>query len=173
MKKMIVLLFGMLVVLSACSPVQASTQAILPTTSSTENLQPTVTETTLPTSEAAETPTPISTEVTAITRPNLSAITLENASQLIDLSVVIGDGELLEVKASPDGKWLAYASTIGFKLLEPETMSEKIFVTSTSAVNSIDFSPDSSLLVAGLENGTISRFMKPKLYRKVPMNLRK
>lgn len=149
MKKILFTCLLTILIFTACSPAQQQTAtAVIATTIPTK---PAATTTTAPT----ETPEVLPTATATVVRPTLTAISLTNASQLSE-ETLLGDGILNQVKASPDGKLIAYASSIGIRILDKETLQELGFLSSTSAANSIDFSPDGKLLVAGYENGHIN-----------------
>lgn len=67
----------------------------------------------------------------------------------------LGKGIINEVAFSPDGKYLAVASSIGVWLYDAKTYQEVSYLESDGSLKSISFSPDSSLLASGSLDQTI------------------
>ncbi len=139
-----------IIFLTSCSSSPTQTQTVQITRAVTMQQKQTTTTTVEPTLTSL----PVPTATQTVIRPDLAEITLTNASALINTSV-IGEGVSSDVKISPDGQILAYASSIGVRLFDNTSLSEIRLVVISSTVNSIDFSPDGSMLVAGLENGQV------------------
>ncbi len=68
----------------------------------------------------------------------------------------LGLGEIRDVKFSPDGRYLAVATSIGIELREAESFELVRFLSGhTGTVTSVAFSPDGSLLASGSWDQTI------------------
>jgi WD40 repeat protein len=154
MKKILVIIPLILFALSACTGAQSPATQASPAVNAEIQQVDEVLATATPTAADTATPTPEATAAPAINRANLAVISADNLSQLT-AAQTIGDGELTEVQTSPDGKTIAYATSIGIRLLDAATLKQTGFISSSSTVNSIAFSADGSLLAAGLDNGHI------------------
>ncbi len=156
MKKIISLSFILILVLSGCTTSQTTTQVVQASpTPAVTSVPENTSKPPVPTLTESET-TPASTEIpnTALTSSIAIKISTENASTLVDSAIL--EGTLTEIASSPDGKWIGYASSIGFELLDQKNNQVIASIASDSPINSINFSPDSSLLVIGMENGRIA-----------------
>ena len=67
----------------------------------------------------------------------------------------LGIGNVNAVTFSPDGKFLAVATSIGVTLLDPFNLAEIYSFDIIASMTSIAFSPDGSLLASGSDDGTI------------------
>jgi WD40 repeat protein len=68
----------------------------------------------------------------------------------------LGKGRVSEVAFSPDGKFLAVATSIGIWLYDTRTLEELALLTGhTSGVNSVSFSPDGRTLASGSGDDTV------------------
>jgi eukaryotic-like serine/threonine-protein kinase len=143
--------------LSAYWPTETSTPK-LPTVS----LTPWPTQTSMPKLPAVSlTPWPTQTFM-----PRLQALTFtpwpqsnqpvtsENASQVTQLARW-GKGSVSEVAYSPDGMYLAVASSIGVYLHDAVTFAQVLLIESDAVVSSVAFSPDGQMLASGSDDNTI------------------
>lgn len=147
------LIFLALVVLglSTCVP------QMTPTSSATVSPRPSITSipaTSTPSATPKPSATPAPTYTPTPTRPALPVISGDNAASLTE-QILIGDGRLSQVRFSPDGSMVAYASSIGIRLLAADGLKELGYLPSSIPVSAIDFSPDGSLLAAGYQNGRV------------------
>lgn len=66
-----------------------------------------------------------------------------------------GKGITFKVAYSPDGRFLAVASSIGVFLHDTQTLAETRFIETNKWVESVAFSLDGQILAAGSRNGTV------------------
>lgn len=83
-------------------------------------------------------------------------ITPENFANIRQLAQW-GEGMLwgIAVAYSPDGQFLAVASTLGIELYEAQSLTQVRFIPTRSFVQSIAFSPDGALLASSFLDGKI------------------
>ena len=67
----------------------------------------------------------------------------------------LGKGKINEVQLSPDGTWLAVATSIGIWLYDAHSGKELDLLNPMKRILSISFSPDGATLAGGSRNGTI------------------
>jgi WD40 repeat protein len=147
--------FTLFILLSACASSaqptgQASSQSQVQ--QATATTKPVETATDAPTAES--TPPAGGTATPTVSKPDLSILSIENAASLAE-EAILGDGTLTDVSMTPDQAYAAYSSTVGVRMLAFDTLTQLAFIESTSAVNSLDFSPDGKYLVTGSDDGYI------------------
>jgi len=80
----------------------------------------------------------------------------------------LGKGSVNEVTFSPDGKFLAVASSIGVWLYDAKTFAEIGLLATNALMFSVAFSPDGNLLASGSSDDTILLWdMKPYIQKPV------
>jgi WD40 repeat protein len=154
MSKTIFPLIIFMLVLSACASAQPAQTAVTypsPADPAPSTLQQ---ATEVPTVDATQAPAATATVV----RANLTTITTGNASQLTEENI-LGDSAITQSKVTQDGKWIACASAIGVRILDAQSLKEAGFLETAVAVDSLDISPDSSLLAVGLDTGQVKVYL--------------
>ncbi len=112
-----------------------------------------------------QTPSPTSTPVppdlvgTPIPQ-SLTTISPQNAGQVTQLARW-GKGTVNMVKYSPDGRFLAVASSLGIYLYDAQTLEEVRFIEYPVWVISLAFSPDGTLLASGSSDNIICLWSVP------------
>ena len=81
-------------------------------------------------------------------------ITPANAARVGQLRI-LGKGQFHAAARSPDGHWLAVASSIGIWLYHAATLDEQSLLESKHAMNGVTFSPDSRSLAAASQDGAV------------------
>lgn len=141
MKKIFVALMIFFLALPSCNSANSlAAPTPIPTSTSTATQTPPPTKTSTPTTTFTPTFTP-----TPIPKP----LTTENLDQIVELKH-FGNGQANHIAWSPNGKWLALAGQLGLVILDAQTLEDVRTVETEGTVTSIVFSPDSSLLVAGV-----------------------
>ncbi|MDR3573059.1 MAG: WD40 repeat domain-containing protein [Anaerolineaceae bacterium] len=122
-----------------------------PQKSPTPDLRPTQTPTITPTAQSSLeiTPLPIATGLPGAIR-SFNAVSLTHYAQL-------GQGSVVNLAWSPDGKTLAAAGSLGVYLYEGSTLNEIQHFEAGQSTGNVTFSPDGKLLAAG-ELGEIDPF---------------
>jgi len=82
------------------------------------------------------------------------SITKDNINQVVMLGIW-GMGDVNNLAASPDGKYVAVASSIGIYIFDSQNLKLKTFIDTRSWMTTLDFSPDGSALAAGDRDGLI------------------
>ena len=141
---------------SAFSPSVTPTPSKIPSTP-TRLIQPTTT----PTIKAVETPTPTPAPLTFPVfqgTPLGSAVNqtlrTDNINQMVMLSHW-GIGNVNRLVASPDGKQVTVASSIGFFVFDAQSLHLETYVDTRSSVTSMEFSPDGQTLATGDSDGLV------------------
>lgn len=156
-KRLFPILARVMVLLAACAP--QTTPTFTPADTPTETIVPaTLPATATPAPPLSPTPAPTPT----VARPDLAVIQPENISA-VHQEYLVGDGRLIQVAISPGGGLIAYASTIGVRFLDRQSLLERGFLPSSTPVSTIDFSPDGSLLAVGFDNGRVRLFRVAEL----------
>ncbi len=86
---------------------------------------------------------------------NFPVITIDNANQLVEIASCSLQHLTGQIAWSPDGKYLAIASSSGAQLLELDSfcVSEVVTLKTNAELRSISFSLDGTLLVGGDAEG--------------------
>jgi FOG: WD40 repeat len=111
---------------------------------------PSVTVTATPFANIVVTPVtwPTETPAMSFSIPNNQQITLDNASQIKEIAR-LGKGIASDAEFSPDGKYIAIATTIGIYLYDAKTFQEVKFINIYTEPERIEFSQDGSLMAVG------------------------
>lgn len=115
---------------------------------------PTATRTSAPTLTPNLTPSvpPVSAG-TPLPQP-LAAIGPENAAQVQELARW-GKGRVNDMAYSPDGQWLALATTLGVRLYETQTFAEVRYIEMLTVTTAVAFSAEGQVLAASLADGQV------------------
>jgi WD40 repeat protein len=161
-----VLLAALLIFVSVLGWQAAARREAVPATSliTQPTAQSIISATTTPSQIPAPTQTPTETATptlrpqpvligTAVMQPVIS-IAAENADRVEQLARW-GTGTYNEIAWSPDGTFLAVASSLGLYLYDTQTLDEIHFIETDSSVDCLSFSPDGNTLAAGSYEGTI------------------
>ncbi|MFZ5883266.1 MAG: protein kinase domain-containing protein [Chloroflexota bacterium] len=82
------------------------------------------------------------------------AISSENIRQVVPVSIW-GMGDLNDLSASPDGRYLAAGTSRGLFFFDPQTLEFVRFIDTNSQVSTIAFSADGNWIAAGDRDGLI------------------
>jgi WD40 repeat protein len=88
------------------------------------------------------------------------AITSANA-HLVAQPGLLGKGSVVKAEWSPEGHWVAVASTLGIHIHRAQPLEETRFIDTTFAPNTFDLSPDGkvlAVLVSSLHSGEVAQF---------------
>jgi WD40 repeat protein/serine/threonine protein kinase len=83
-----------------------------------------------------------------------NTINKDNIDQMVMVSLW-GIGEVNQVSASPDGKYLAAASSIGIFVLDAQSLDLVKYIDTRSWITTVAFSPDSRAIASGDRDGLI------------------
>jgi WD40 repeat protein len=152
--KIPILVVVCILLLTACG----TATTIQPTTTfapPTATLPPTLTPTPEPTFTPTATPTPRLPVApkTQIPAPDL-AISADNLDQVVELARW-GKGVITDAVYSPDGKFIAVATTLGVTIYQADTLEEKINFETNASVNSLAASPNGETIASGLTDNTV------------------
>ncbi len=81
-------------------------------------------------------------------------ITKDNINDMVPLGVW-GMGDVNGLASSPDGKYVAVASSIGIYIFNPQNLKLQRFIDTRSWITALEFSPDGSTLAAGDRDGLV------------------
>ena len=146
--------------LATRTPTLTPTRTLTPSQTPTPappTLTPTFTATSSPT--ASDTPTPtLVPELPLLEGTSLplgrEVIAVDNVTEL-GLIARWGRGTIQEVAWSPDGDWLAVGGSIGIHIYDSHNQQVVAFIETEHGVNSVAFSPDGSLIAAGMEDNSV------------------
>lgn len=139
--------------------------AIIPAPRAYPTITPRPTFTPAPTSLPGPTPSPSPTAIVPAAVGTALPIQPQplsagNAARLA-LLARLGRGIALQASLSPDGTWLGVTSTRGWGLWQSATLVESTWQPLDSAVRSLAFTPSSSMLAVGTENGQVLVYSLP------------
>jgi WD40 repeat protein len=141
-------------------PPQNATNRILPT-ANTPAMTPAASSIGMPDTTATFTPGLFpGTTQTATLAGETQTITSANANLVAQLGL-LGKGSVVKAKWSPDGQWVAVASTLGIHIYRAQSLEEIRFIDTTFAPNTFDLSPDGkvlAVLVSSLHSGMVAQF---------------
>lgn len=122
-------------------------ESVKATTVTTEAIQPTEPQ------ESVKEPTaiPLEPDSELDELPRLATISPENAAEVTQIAQW-GKGTAEQVAYAPDGSLLAVASSLGIYLYDAQTGTEINFIPTDVWIESVVFSPDSTMLAAGATN---------------------
>jgi WD40 repeat protein len=102
------------------------------------------------------TPTPGLPVLAGTPLPDRTApISADTALQVSELAL-LGKGPAYQIAYSPDGAYIAAASTMGVYLYTAETLQLRQVLPTSSIVNQVAFSPDGHWIAGGMMDGTVS-----------------
>ncbi len=152
-KKFFTLVIVCFIFLAACGSGPSSqsvqpTATIVPQTATfTSTPEPTFTPTATPTPRL---PVSLGTQMPA---PGL-ALSADNLDQVVELARW-GKGVITDAIYSPDGKFIAVATTLGVSIHQADTLEEILYFETNASVNSLAFSPDGETIATGLKDNTL------------------
>lgn len=122
-------------------------ESVKATTVITEIIQPTEPQ------ESVKAPTaiPLESDSELDELPRLAVITPENAAEVTQIAQW-GKGTAEQVAYAPNGRLLAVASSLGIYLYDAQKGTEINFIPTDVWIQSVVFSPDSTMLAAGATN---------------------
>lgn len=87
--------------------------------------------------------------------PSSSARIQARSAAQIELLAVWGSAAFDRALYSPDGRWIAAASSPGVRLYQAGSLKPDSYLASADTVRSMAFTPDSALLITGTEGGRL------------------
>ncbi len=143
-----------ILLVAACQPVVEQTKTSTPAATVvpfTRTVSPVTSSTVLPSATQAVTLTP---EESKLILPGVP-ITLENISRL-SLLASFGNGYASQMAWSPDGKWIAIATSREVALFSADGFHFQQNLPSSKEIRCLSFSPDGSLLAGGGADGVLT-----------------